>query len=92
MDLCTFAQIKNGWWQCTKCKFIYSKDIPKPPKRNCPKPPEPRHPDDVAYILETLCPECKHYHWPDKTCHCKCSKGTPVGILTERGSCPAWRW
>ena len=93
--LCLFVRDEHGWWKCHQCGFIFKKPTPRPPKRMCvspPPPPEPRDPDDVTYILETLCPECNHYHWPDKTCRCKCSKGTPVPVMVKRGSCPAYRW
>ena len=60
---------------------------------------EPRDPDDVAYILKVLCPECPHYHAEDKTCHgqkkkrgCGRRNGLPVAWLAERGCCPIYRW
>ena len=59
---------------------------------NCPQLPEPYSDNDKEFILGTLCPECKHYHWPDKSCHCKCSKGTSVERLVNRGRCPIWKW
>ena len=73
---------------------ILSPPVPPPtgPPQPPHEPPEPRDPKDITYTPETLCPKCKHYHWPDKTCHCKCSKGTPVRLMIERGHCPGWRW
>ena len=90
MNDCPVVQSESGYWECPQCGWVYH-GLNKP-RRNCRKPPESRDPEEIAYILKTLCPECKHYHWPDKTCHCNCSKGKPVGQLIERGSCPAYRW
>ena len=95
---CEFAAHPDtpGRFICKRCKIPSSRNKsygPEgPPPRHCPTLPEPRDPEDVAYILGTLCPGCSHYH-ADQICHCgNCSKGVPIARLIEFGHCPAYRW
>ena len=89
--ICQFAR-SGKQWQCSTCHYVFPHATDNPPHRNCPTPPEPRDPEDVAYILGTLCPGCSHYH-ADQICHCgNCSKGVPIARLIEFGHCPAYRW
>ena len=84
-----------GIFRCPECGLQNPHPIKKPFIHQCGSytPPEPRDPEDIAYILETLCPECRHYHWPDHTCHCgKCKRKTPILWLIEHGNCSAYQW
>ncbi len=53
-----------------------------------------RDEDDCKYIVDVLCPECRHYHKPTCTCGTCGGKGQLVAIKAwmETDTCPAMGW
>lgn len=84
-----------GIFRCPECGLQNPRPIKKPFHHQCGSytPPEPRSAEEIREILDVLCPGCKHYHWPDKTCHATtCKHGTPVARIAMRGNCPKDHW
>ncbi len=53
-----------------------------------------RDEEDYKYIIDVLCPECRHYRKPTCTCGTCGGKGQLVAVKAwmETDSCPAMRW
>ena len=89
---CELRRRADGALECVNCGWTYRG--PHYPKRNCPgAPPLERWPaDDLAFILQTLCPACPHYR--AGRCYSKCRGGREVArMAAKRGAqCPLWLW
>ncbi len=88
-----------GIFRCPICGLQNPRPIKKPFIHQCrnakPEPaPEPRTLEEIAYIIDVICPGCRWYNFADKTCACCDARGRGVATLAAMPaqSCPACRW
>ena len=95
---CTW-EATGGRFFCAVCDPTQLRTVPLRSQRFCivdASPPEPRDAEDVAFIVETLCPGCELYREGKCTYAQKgCTKmQRPVVELAANplSQCPIWRW